>query len=163
MLEFEVQRCTRRCAKSDRELQPGEAFFSVLVPQGASVVRLDFAVDAWEGPPEGALGWWQSRLPEANAHKMHWAPNDVMLHYFEELEGRPDQADARYVLALLMVRRRILRLEATETDDGGGETLVLFCSRNDTEYRLAATMPSAERAAEIQNELAKLLYSEAGA
>lgn len=162
MLDFEVQRCTRRCAKTDRELNPGETYFSALVPQGGSVARLDYSAEAWEGPPEGAIGWWQARLPDANAHKMHWAPNDVMLHYFEELDNRPDQLDARYVLALLMVRRRILRLEATETDNQGQETLVLFCSRNDTEYRVAAISVSDERASEIQNELAKLLHTEGG-
>ena len=162
MLDFEVQRCTRRCAKTDRELLPGEAYFSALVPQGSSVSRLDFSTEGWTGPPEGSLGWWQSRLPEANAQKAQWAPNDVMLNYFEELEQRPDQADARYVLALLMVRRRILRLENTETDPAGVETLVLFCSRNDAEYRVPAALPSDERAAEIQNELARLLHTEGG-
>lgn len=162
MLDFEVQRCTRRCAKTERELLPGETYYSALVSQGSGVARLDYAAEAWTGPPEGAIGWWQAKLPDANAHKMHWAPNDVMLHYFEELDCRPDQVDARYVLALLMVRRRILRLETTETDDQGQETLVLFCSRNDTEYRAVAASVSDERAAEIQSELAKLLYTEGG-
>ena len=35
MLDFEVQRCTRRCAATDRELKPGETFYSTLVVVGA--------------------------------------------------------------------------------------------------------------------------------
>ena len=101
-------------------------------------------------------------MPEPHSHKLHWAPNDVMLHYFEQLEGQPDQVDARYVLALLMVRRRVLRIEATEADEQGQETLVLYCARNEAEYRVAAAMPSDERAVEIQNELSRLLQSDAG-
>src|SRR5687767_197677 len=108
MLDFEVERCARRCAKTDREFQPGETYYSALVPRGSGVARLDFSAEAWEGPPEGSLGWWQARLPEPHGNKMHWAPNDVMLHYFEQLDGVADQADVRYVLALLMVRRRVL-------------------------------------------------------
>ena len=40
-MEFDVQRCSRRCAETDREFRPGESFFSVLLPEGADVVRRD--------------------------------------------------------------------------------------------------------------------------
>ncbi len=161
MLDFEIQRCTRRCAKTDRELHPGETFYSVLAAEGAVVVRRDFCDEAWEGPPEGAIGWWKSQMPEPNARKFHWAPNDVMLHYFEQLEGQADKQDVRYVLALLMIRRRVVRLEDTETDDTGREVLVLYCPRNENEYKTAVVMPDDQRAAEIQEELAQLLFANA--
>jgi hypothetical protein len=67
----------------------------------------------------------------------------------------------RYILALLMTRRRILRLEETEEDANGDEFLVLFCPRNDAEYRVAVALPDAARAAEIQEELARLLLTDA--
>ncbi len=161
MLDFEVQRCTRRCAALDRELAPGETFYSVLIPQGGNVVRRDYSAEAWQGPPEEAIGWWKSQMPDAaGARKVTLAPNDVILQYFEQLEGEADKQDMRYVLALLMIRRRILRLEDTEKDEQGQETLVLFCTRNDAEYRTPVVVPTEARAAEIQAELMKLLYSE---
>ena len=108
MVDFEVQRCTRHCAKTEREFRPGETFVSVLMAEGAEVVRYDYSLEAWDQPPENAVGWWKSVMPEPNAKKVNWAPNDVMLHYFETLESDASKADVRYVLALLMVRRRIL-------------------------------------------------------
>ena len=45
-------------------------------------------------------------------------------------------------------------------DDQGIETLVLFCPRNDTEYRVVASMPDRQRAEEIQDELARLLLAD---
>lgn len=161
MLDFEVQRCTRRCAATDRELQPGETFYSVLRAEGAEVVRSDYCEDAWQGPPEDALGWWKSQMPTPTTKKMHWAPNDVMLHYFEQLENQPDKQDARYVLTLLMIRRRVVQLEDTEKDDAGGETLVVYCPRNENEYRVSVVPPTQERVNEIQEELAKLLSADA--
>ena len=71
MIDFEVQRCTRRCAKTDREFKAGEVFYSILVSQGAAVVRYDYSSEAWEGPPEEAIGWWKSQMPDANANKLH--------------------------------------------------------------------------------------------
>ena len=160
MLDFEVQRCTRRCAKTDREFAPGEVFYSVLVAEDSDVVRRDYCQQAWEGPPEDVVGWWKSQMPEANAKRADWAPNDVMLDYFQQLEQCAEKQDVRYVLALLMTRRRLLRLEDTETDEHGVETLVLFCSRNDTEYRVVSCVPEQQRAEEIQEELAQLLLAD---
>jgi hypothetical protein len=160
MLDFDIQRFTRHCHSTGRELSPGEAFYSVLVSEGAQVVRHDYAADAWPGPPEKALGWWKSQVPETHTKKMQLAPSEVMLQYFQELEGRPDKEDERYVLALLMIRRRVVRQERTEQDPMGRDVEVLYCPRNETEYRVPVVMPSPERAAAIQEELGRLLYSE---
>ncbi len=156
-MDYEIQRCTRHCAKSGREFAPGETFYSVLLADGAEVQRLDYGSEAWEGPPAEAIGYWKSQIPDRNAQKMHWAPNDVMLQFFDELAEQPDKQDMRYVLALLMVRRRVMRLEETERDDRGEEVLVLFCPRRETTYKVPATVPSEQRADEIQQELSKLL------
>ena len=159
MLDFEVQRCTRRCARTDRELTPGEPMYSALVSQGAEVVRQDFAADAWNGPPENALGWWKANVPDSQGPKVQWAPNDVMLNYFQQLETAEDRWDVRYVLALLLIRRRIARLEQTETDAEGREVLTLFCPRDEQSHRVVVVMPDQARVAEIQQELGKLLFS----
>ena len=161
MLDFEVQRCTRRCAATDRELKPGEYFYSVLVPEGAEIVRYDYCEDAWTGAPETMLGWWKSQMPDPQAHKLHWAPNDVMLHYFEQLTNEPDKSDTRYVLALLMLRRRVVRLEETQADEQGNEVLLLYCPKKETEYQVSVTDPEPERVGQIQEELAKLLFAKA--
>jgi hypothetical protein len=160
MMDFEVQRCTRHCHVSGRELQPSEEFYSVLIAEGANVVRHDYAAEAWQGPPEGTLGWWKSHLPSPNSRRLHWAPNDVMLELLDELGEQLDKLDMRYVLALLLVRRRVARLEETEIDEQGREVMVLYCPRREATYRILSMTPSDERAREIQNELADLLFAD---
>ncbi|MHC4179806.1 MAG: hypothetical protein ACYSWU_20045, partial [Planctomycetota bacterium] len=103
-MDYEVQRCSRRCAESDRELAPGETFYSVLVAEGGELRRHDYSADVWKGPPPEAIGWWKSQIPDPRAGRKHWAPNDVMLQFFDELAAQPGKQDMRYVLALLLVR-----------------------------------------------------------
>ena len=158
MVEYDIQRCTRRCHATGRELAPGEAVYSVLVETGGNITRQDYAADAWQGPPEDSLGWWKGMVADAGGKRVHWAPNDVMLHYFEQLDGNPAKEDVRYVLALLLVRRRIVRVESTEKDAAGNETLVVYSPRNEVEYRVKVAMPTAEREAAIQAELSELLH-----
>jgi hypothetical protein len=140
-------------------LKPGELCYSVLVPQGAAVVRRDYSAEAWQAPPENAIGWWQTTIVDPHAGRTYWAPNDVMLSYFERLLEDPTAEDARYVLALLLVRRRVVRVEGHEQDTAGRAILVLHCGRNDSEYRVAEQMPTPERAEAIQHQLAELLQT----
>jgi hypothetical protein len=159
-MDYEVDRCTRHCAQSGRELKEGEEFFSVLVAEKRDVRRHDYAREAWSGPPEAAVAWWRSRMPTREAKRGQMAPNDVLLQLFAELETVPDKADMRYVLALLLVRRRVLREEDGERDASGGEVMVLYSPREEATYRVPVCEPTGERAEEIQSELARLLYAD---
>ncbi len=160
-MDFDVQRCSRHCAATERELSPGEAYYSALVEHGDAVERLDYSQQGWSGPPADTVAWWKSRIPERTSKKKRWAPNEVMLRFFEELDRKKDeprsQDDMRYVLGLLLVRRRVLRQEESESDERGNEVLVLYCPRRDATYRLPTAVPDAVRIDEIQEELARLL------
>ncbi len=158
VLDYEIGRCSRRCAESGEEFKPGESFYSVLLPAGAEIVRKDYREQAWNGPPEGCIGSWKSVMPDPNAKRVEWAPNDVILEFFVELENQPQKSDTRYVLTLLMVRRHLLRLEDSE-QEGDQEVMVLYCPRNETEYRVPVVTPTPDRVQAIQSELERLLFS----
>jgi hypothetical protein len=168
-LDFEVQRSTRRCAATDRALEPGDECFSVLEANGAEVVRKDFCSVAWDGPPAGAIGWWKARIPEVTAKKIKLAPNEVLLQLFDKLVDPPGQEDMRYVLALLLIRRRVLRVEtpldfstpAAEQSNADSETLVLYCPKRDVSYTVPVQMPTGDRVDEIQRRLSEWLIAEA--
>ena len=160
-MDFDVQRCSRRCAITGRELAPGETYYSALIPSGATVERHDYSSEAWPGPPPEALGWWKSQVPTAETKKTQWAPNDVMLELFDEMADSQDRADVRYVLALLLIRRRVLRLEETQRDEHERETLIVYCPRRETDYKVPVVMPDGDRATQIQQTLAQLLFRDA--
>jgi len=157
LLDFEVAHCSRRCSASGRTLAPGEHYFSTLHMEHGNPVRRDFAAEAWRGPDAAAFAWWQSRVPEQPDARVRLAPNVVLLNLFAELGDSSDEADFRYVLGLLLLRRKLVKLEETRRD-AEGETLVLDCPRREERYELRAAMPTAERAAELQQRLAVLLY-----
>ena len=156
-MDYEVQHSSRRCSVTGREFAPGEIYYSAVAAKGAEVIRCDYAADAWQGPPENTIGWWKSQVPDRTTNKKHWAPNDVMLQFWDELATQPDKQDMRYVLTLLLVRRRVFRLEEEKFDEQGGEMLVVECPRREATYEIAAVMPEAGRINQIQEELAALL------
>lgn len=159
MLDFEVQRCTRRCHATDQELAPGSVVYSALVKQGAELVRRDWSESGWTGRTPEMVSWWKTKIPEAAAKRPTLAPSEVMVELFESLEGNPDQADFRYVLALLLVRRRILKVEGSESEADATGILRLFSTRTDQHWQVPVVMPSKSRTAAIQGEIGRLLYT----
>jgi hypothetical protein len=168
LLDFEVQRCTRCCAATERALNPGDECYSVLEIEGANVIRKDYSPEAWKGAPDAAFGWWKSRVPEPTAKKIKLAPNDVLLELFDQLADKVEQQDLRYVLALLLIRRRVLRVDVTddcsqEEDDNIGshhaEKMTLYCPKRDSSCEVAVTMPNSERIDKIQQQLSELLVA----
>jgi hypothetical protein len=169
-LDFEVQRSTRRCAATQRALEPGDECYSVLETAGRDVVRKDYCPESWPGPPETVIGWWRSRVPEPTAKKVKLAPNDVLLALFDQLADQAEQSDMRYVLALLLMRRRVLRLESPlefshdRTEQGRSDTdemMMFYCPKRDASYVVAVARPTGERIDEIQEQLSEWLIADA--
>jgi len=156
-MEYDIQRCSRRCAATGRELAPGEPYYSVLVEQGGTLQRVDYSVEAWTGPPETAIGCWRGCLPASDRDRPQPPPNERLLQIFEELQDEPRRADFRYLLALLLVRRRLLRLEEQRRDTEGREILVLYCPRRDATYHVPTVSLEPSRAEVLQAELGRLL------
>lgn len=161
-MEYEIQSTTRHCAATGREFAEGEVFYSVLSRDGGRLTRSDFCKEAWAGAPEDALGWWKSRMPVRAGKKNKLAPGEVLLGLFEQLASRPDQDDMRYVLALLLVRRRLLRLEEPATGEAGQEIMMLYNPQDGTTHQVRSVDISSERASAIQAELGRLLEAETG-
>ncbi len=159
LLDFEVQRSSRRCAATDRQLKPGDECFSVLAVRGADVIRNDYCSEAWTGPPESAFGWWKWRVPEPLAKKIKLAPNDVLLELFDQLAAQPANEDMRYVLALLLIRRRVFRLEEVSSPLSAAATMAVYCSKRDASYEVTAVVPNEKRINEIQQQLSELLIA----
>jgi hypothetical protein len=135
MTDYQIQASTRRCALSGREIKPGERFYSVLLDEGDTFVRQDYSLEAWHGPPEKTFSFWQGRLPACGAPKRPPIDDELLLDCFARLEGEPEPGKQafRYVLALLLVRRKRLRMEDS-TSEGGQGILVLRDGRSRTKY-----------------------------
>jgi hypothetical protein len=155
LLDFDISHCTRVCAATGRTFAPGETYFSTLHSDGGAVVRKDYCAAEWRGPEANAIAWWKSRVDHDARPKL--APQDVLLNLFAELATRPDEAEFRYVLGLLLVRRRLLKLDDTRRV-GQPEVMILDCPRRNEQYELAVATPNAERTEQIQQRMVELLY-----
>ena len=126
-MDYHLKPPSKICAGTGQPLAPGSICHSVLVENNGSLVRLDFSDDGWQGPPEGHIGYWKTVVPSVFDPKTQRLDPDTALRYFEQLneEASPDSDRQRYVLALVLLQQRRLRLDNTRSD---GEVDVLELS-----------------------------------
>lgn len=158
MTDYQIQPNTRHCFLSGRELRPGEKFFSVLLEEGGKLVRHDYAVEVWSTPPEGAIGFWSGKVPAADAPKRLRIDDDLLADCFARLEGQtnPPQVRFRYVVALLLMRRKRFRFEEAKTEHGQ-EVLSLRCTRTGTTYAVVNPCLTEDEMMAVQDEVFKVL------
>ncbi len=119
-MDFNVRPVAKSCASSGRVFQPGEVCWSALIEQDGKLVRRDYCADEWHGPPPGAVGHWRTVIPQGPAVERPKFDADSLFDYFLQLSESPNvvQQQYRYVLSLLLLRKRRLILEDVVQVDG---------------------------------------------
>jgi len=158
MIEYEIQANTRRCALTGRELKPGEKFYSVLLDVAGKFERKDYSSQAWQGPPVHAFSFWSGRIPLADENRRPPIDDEMLMDCFQRLEGasEPDRINFRYVLALLLMRRKRLKFEEAQ-NEGEHEILQLRCARTGVQYRIVNPRLIETEMAAVQEEVFKVL------
>ena len=131
MTQYDLAAPSRMCAATGRTLSPGERIVSVLLDDGGKLVRQDFSPDGWHGPPPNAVAHWQGKVPTASATRRPAVNDPLLFDCFDHLAGQtePNKLHFRYVVALLLMRRKKLKFEDVKRTADGGEVLVLRDTR----------------------------------
>lgn len=158
MIDYQIQPSTRRCCVSGRELRPGERFYSVLLEEDGKFLRKDYSAEAWQGPPDDAFSFWMGRLNPPHGPRRPPIDDDMLMDCFQRLEGQwePSRLRFRFVLALLLMRRRRLKFEQTQ-QDGPQELLVLRCTRDGGRHRVVNPNLTDEELETVQDEVFQAL------
>lgn len=119
-MDFNIRPVAKSCAQTGKPFLPGDVCWSVLMEQDGRLVRLDYSIEAWQGPPAGAIGHWRCVIAESSDGGRVKLDADSLFDYFVQLSDSPNlvQQQYRYVLSLLLLRKRRLILEEVfQADD----------------------------------------------
>ncbi len=158
MTEYQIQANTRRCAATGRELRPGEKCYTVLLDENGKFLRHDYSPEAWQGPPANAFGFWLGRIPLEDEARKPRIDDDLLLDCFQRLSGEtePGRVNFRYIVALLLMRRKRLKFEEARAE-AGREVLVLRCVRTRALHEVVNPGLAEEELAAVQEEVFKVL------
>jgi len=115
-----IARSSGVCSISGRPLETGEEYYVVLFEEGETFRRADYSVNAWAGSPENAFCHFKSRIPAKKEKKRLLVDDDLLINFFLRLadEDGASRLRFRFVLGLILMRKRLLRYEQTLFDEG---------------------------------------------
>jgi len=125
---YDIERPTGQCAFTGKTLEPHEEYVATVVEfereegaAGLGLKRIDVSAEAWEAGsrPERLFSYWKSTVPEPTEKKKLFVDDAVLLNLFRRLEDteQEDRLAFRFVLALILMRKRVLKYASTERRD----------------------------------------------
>jgi len=103
----------------------GEAFIAALVESddGSRLERRDYSMEAWRAgsrpvPASRVFGAWKAVMAAPDAPRQGLVDDESLMDLLEQLQEatEPARVSFRYILALLLMRRKMLKYEGTRRD-----------------------------------------------
>jgi hypothetical protein len=120
MDEWEINKPLGQCCGSGKKIKYGEEYFGALVETEQGLQRRDFCVDYWEKERPNVFCYWKTKLPHPDQKKQIFVDDQMLMAFFERLaeETEQEKINFRFVLALILMRKRRLKYDSTRTQDG---------------------------------------------
>jgi len=162
--DWQVEHSTGKCAVTGRPLAEGEEYYAVLFEEGESFRRADYSLEGWNGPPEGSYCHFKTRVPVREKKKRLLVDNEVLVNFFNRLADEEDASRQRFrfVLALILLRKRILRYDSSEVRDGREHWRMTMPSDHSTHDVINPRLTD-DQVETVSQEISAILHGDMGA
>lgn len=160
--DWEIKSRGHVCSRTGREFAEGEFFYTLLYREGEGFRREDLCEEAWNERNDNLqpFSFWRSKYePPAPPPPEPMAKDDAegLLRRLVQ-EQNPAQSKARYILALMLERKKLLRPMESNDDD----VLVYEHVQSGEIFVIPNPRLSLEQIPEVQREVGELLSGPVG-
>jgi len=146
MLDWDVKRNAGTCLRCGVPLAQQEYFRSGLYHQQAGLDRRDFCEACWSEAAGLPFSHWRAQPPASQPKpkvRLPWEPTEAREVLSRLLRGSEGDLDppVAYLFALLVVRKRLARLDQVEHGPRGESLLVRFRG-DETPFEVPVAVPS---------------------
>jgi len=158
--DWDIKTRADRCALTNRPFGEGEFFYTLLFRNKEGFSRQDLSEEAWGQRNDNIqpFSFWRSKFeapppppPEPLAKE---TAEDLLRRYM--LEGNASHASARYILAVMLERKRILKqIDSQQTSEG--KTLIYENPKTGEVFVIPDPQLRMEQIDAVQKEVAEQL------
>lgn len=155
---WKIEKRATACAGCEASFAPGTAVTSALYEEEGEFLRRDWCPGcaADEGRTGAPYSFWTAEIPEPEARKAAFDLGVAREFLGRLLQQRdPERDSLRYLLALLLLRKRVVRvLEQFETD--AGERMTFTVPPDETVHEIPCPEIDEDEAAALREQLGRL-------
>ncbi len=158
--EWSIQHRAEACAVTGQPFAEGEEFYTLLFRDGDGFRRQDLSEAAWRQRNENLqpFSFWRSRFEPPPAAPPETLPKENAEELFRRLVTAKDgkNANACYVLAAMLERKKILKQIETETGENG-RVLIYEHAKTGDVFVVPDPQLHLDLIEPVQDEVARLL------
>lgn len=159
---YDVARPQGKCSVTGRAIEPDEKFMAALRETPTGFERLDICIESWgDFDRANLLGYWQTVMPRHEQKKKLFVDDEVLCGLFERLADttEPSKLNFRFVLGLILMRKRMLVYETSRNEADKEIWVVRFRGKED---RLDLLNPrlNEQQVMDVSQQLGEILNEE---
>ena len=119
MEEWQISKPLGQCCGTGKKIEYGEEYFAALVETEEGLQRRDYCSDYWQKEKPDVFCYWRTKLPNPEQKKRIFVDDEMLMAFFERLEQESEQEkiNFRFVLTLVLMRKRRLKYDSTKIED----------------------------------------------
>ncbi len=159
--QWQIKKGGEKCAGSDKTLEPGEEYYAALIETNEGFDRIDYSVDYWNHQQPAVYCFWKTRVPVKEEKKKLFVDDAILVNIFERLENEQDpmKINFRFVLALILMRKKLLKYEDT-LREGDQEIWKMKMAREEKVHQVTNPHLTDEKIEQVSVELSTILHGE---
>ena len=160
--DWPIKHRANTCARTGRAFQAGEQFYTLLFREGEGYRREDLSEEAWTQRNENIrpFSFWKSRYEPPPAAPPEALAKENAEELLRRLLGQNDAANANacYVLAVMLERKRLLKPIKAEQSEGR-PVLIYEHAKSGDVFIVPEVRLRLDEIEHVQQEVSQLLKS----
>jgi hypothetical protein len=159
MAQYRIGKSQGKCASCEREFLDGEEVVSCVYPEEDSLGRTDLCTACWDaGKAPEYISTWRWKVEKKAPPKRF--DRKAALELFQALSDSEESrdADTAYILALLLMRKKVFELERTGSENGVS-AMVLKLKGTTEEFKVPGRELTEERLEQVKDNLESIFES----
>jgi hypothetical protein len=151
-----------QCSVCATAIAPEARFMAALAESPEGFARIDTCLECWPRQKmDNLVAFWQTAMPRPEAKKKLFVDDTILCELFERLNGveEPAKVNFRFVLGLILMRKRLVVYEGTRRD-GEREIWVVRLRGREDHLDLANPRLDEEKMREVSEQLNEILHQE---
>jgi hypothetical protein len=159
--DWTIQGRAEKCAATGESFQDGEYFYTLLFNEGDGFRREDLSEAAWKERNENLqpFSFWRSKYeappPAAPETVSRQTAEDLLRRYMEQSSSQ--HAAARYLLAVMLERKRLLKEVEAKRSESGALTRIYEHTKTGEVFVIPDPELRLDQIAQVQAEVSSLL------
>lgn len=159
---FEVARPHGVCAVCGQVIEPDTRFTAALLDTPAGFQRADCQIECWPAYDRSqVIAFWQTVMPRPEAKKKVFVDDQILSELFVRLADatEPARLNFRFVLGLILMRKRLVVYENTRQENGQ-EIWVMHLKGSEESIDLVNPRLGEPQMKEVSEQLSEILSQE---